>query len=393
MKVLIYTHEFPPFLGGLATSSFKLVKGLAAEGFDVVGLVPGYGSDDKTVDAQLPVDVVRIPYLGAKWVKKAPLLQYLLGWLFLNYSLWRHNPDVALFISEEAEVVGGLSFKGDCKFVPRVAGSGITTCFLGKKLLKKVFKFPLTRLYSKSSVIVAVSESTKELLKSVGVGGEKIRVIYNGIDSEMLKTSEGGDLTQVRRRLGIDPDDIVITTVARVLPRKGQDMVIRALPRVLQKFPNVKYVVVGDGRYVENFKTLASELGVEKNVVFAGGVKFENIRDYYDLSYLFIMPNRSWNDKIEGLPNTVLEACARGKPVIAGKHGGSVEAVIDGETGILVDPESIDEIGAAIIELLADEERAGKMGEAGRQMVEERFTQQRMIKEYGLLFHSLNSHK
>ncbi|MEZ4547868.1 MAG: glycosyltransferase [Thermodesulfobacteriota bacterium] len=119
----------------------------------------------------------------------------------------------------------------------------------------------------------------------------------------------------------------MLITVARVLPRKGQDTVIKALPAVLAEFPDTYYMIVGDGRYAQNFKELAESMGVSERVIFTGGVGHADVIDYFDLSDAFIMPNRYWNNKIEGLPNVLLEASARGKPVIAGNHGGSVEAV------------------------------------------------------------------
>jgi phosphatidylinositol alpha-1,6-mannosyltransferase len=117
-------------------------------------------------------------------------------------------------------------------------------------------------------------------------------------------------------------------------------------------------------------------------VIFTGGVPHEETIDFYDLCDVFIMPNRLWNDKVEGLPNALLEASARGKPAIAGDHGGSKEAIQHGLTGYLVNPESIDEIADAILALIMDEEKARNMGENAKLMVEKSFTEEKMIKNY-----------
>lgn len=390
MKILIYTHEFPPFKGGLATSSIKLLRGLSANGFSVVALVPSYGPRDKDYDRLLPACIRRIPLLGTKWIRRLPFVQLFVGWVYFNLTVLREKPDAVIFITEEAEAVGGMSPVFRFKPVPRVAGSGITTIFLNPKLHKRPLRFALMRLYRKSPVIIAVSESTKELLKKVGVEEEKIRVVYNGVDNNFICLPKDPHLVEsIRRRYKIERDEQVVLTVARVLPRKGQDMVIRALPRVVSEVGRVKYLMVGEGRYEHEFKSLAARLGVSQQVVFAGSVPHEDTIHYYDLADVFVMPNRFWNGKVEGLPNSVIEASARGLPVIVGKHGGSLEAVKDGVTGYLVDPTSPEDIAQAIIRVLKDQELGRRMGEKGREMVLDKFIEESMIKGYSLVIRSL----
>jgi phosphatidylinositol alpha-1,6-mannosyltransferase len=383
MKVLIYTHEFPPFLGGLATTSLKLARGISGSGIEAVVLAPSYGANDKEIDGKLGCRVIRVSGLGSKWIKALPFGQILLGLASLLSSLRAEKPGVVLFITEEAEAAGGLV--PDISFTPvvRVAGSGITTCFYGKKLTKRLMKYPMKRLYKKAASIVAVSRNTKGLLESVGVPGDLITVIYNGVGGEMLsRAPDAGRISALRAKHGIGGSAPVIITVARVLPRKGQDMVIRALSVLKKEFPNIVYVIVGEGRFRKRFAELAEESGVGGSVIFTGGISHEEIIDYLDMSDVFIMPSREWDNKVEGLPNALLEASARARPVIAGKAGGSSEAVRDGVTGILVDPESVTEIAAAMVSLLKDPVKARLMGENGRKMIEEFHTESGMIKKY-----------
>lgn len=383
MKVLIYTHEFPPFLGGLATTSLKLARGLSASGIETVVLAPSYGVKDSGTDSKLGCRVIRARGLGSKWIKSLPYAQILLGLFSLLSALRRERPEVVLFITEEAEAAGGLVPVISFTPVVRVAGSGITTCFYGKKLAKRLMKYPMRRLYKKAGGIVAVSRNTKGLLESVGVPGGSITVIYNGVGEGMLsKAPDDGKIKALRMKHGIGESSPVIITIARVLPRKGQDMVIRALPLVKKEFPGVVYVVVGEGRFKRKFAGLAEESGVGGSVIFTGGVGHEEIIDYLDMSDVFVMPSRDWDSKVEGLPNALLEASARARPVIAGKRGGSAEAVSDGITGILVDPESAAEIAAATVSLLKDPVKARLMGENGRKMVKEKHTESGMIKNY-----------
>jgi len=383
MKLLLYTHEFPPFLGGLATTSTKLSKGISESDIDIVVLAPGYSSEDRDIDIKLPYKVIRIPSLGKKWVKKIPFVEIILGWIYLLKALESEKPDSVLFITEEAEVVGGLLPSYNFKPIVRIAGSGITTCFYGNNFFKRLMRYPMKRLYVNAAMIIAVSNNTKELIQSVGVPEQKIEVVYNGVENYML--SEEHDINainEIRETYGISQDDKVLVTIARVLPRKGQDTVIKALPTVLGDFPSLKYLIVGDGRYREKFSDLAKESGVSDNVIFTGGVSHDEAINYFDLCDIFIMPNRFWNNKIEGLPNALIEASARSKPVIAGNHGGSKEAVINNETGFLVDPENTDDVARAIVSILKDKKLGLEMGKLGRENIIDKHTEQAMITNY-----------
>ncbi len=383
MKLIIYTHEFPPFLGGLATTSYKLAKGISESGIEVVVLAPSYSSKDKEVDEGLSCQVIRVQAIGKKWIKSIPFADILLGRLSLSSALSEQKPDAVLFITEEAEAAGGNLTSHEFSPIVRVAGSGITTCFYGNKFFKKLMRRPMKKLYDKASKIIAVSHNTKELIESVGVAGDKIEVVYNGVENCLLTKEPNLDLLhQLRHKFGIADDNRVLLTVARVLPRKGQDMVIKALPEVLREFPGLKYLVVGDGRYRENFSELAKELGVSESVVFTGGVPHDEIINFIDMCDIFIMPNRYWNNKIEGLPNALIEASAREKPLIAGNHGGSIEAVKNNISGLLVDPESPEDIASAITKILSDDELAHKMGKAGKENIIKNHTEEGMIKNY-----------
>lgn len=383
MKLLIYTHEFPPFLGGLATTSYKLAKGIAEFESDVVILAPGYSSKDKTVDETLPCRVIRVPGLGNKVLKKIPLLEMILGWIYLLKTILSEKPDCVLFITEEAEVVGGLLPFYNFNAVVRIAGSGITTCFYGEKFSKRILQYPMKRLYNHARMIIAVSNNTKELVESVGVPEDKIEVVYNGVEDYMLtKEPDSLAINKLRKEYNLGDEDKVLLTVARVLPRKGQDTVIKALPLVLKEFPQLKYLIVGEGRYKEKFAELARVIGVSENVIFTGGVAHGETINFFDLSDIFIMPNRYWNNKIEGLPNALIEASARGKPLIAGDHGGSKEAVNNGTTGLLVNPESVEDVAQAIISILKDEKLAQEMGASGTENIVKRHTEEGMITNY-----------
>lgn len=167
--------------------------------------------------------------------------------------------------------------------------------------------------------------------------------------------------------------DIILLTVARVSERKGHDLVIRSLPKILRRHPQVKYLIVGKGPDTERLKKLSVDLGVGDKVVFCGFVPDEELPDYYRLCDLYVMPNREVfdsTDSIEGFGISFIEASACGKPVIGGRSGGAVEAIAEGESGFLVLSEAVEEFTEAVCKLIEDKDLRKKMGRLGRLRVE-----------------------
>jgi phosphatidylinositol alpha-1,6-mannosyltransferase len=163
------------------------------------------------------------------------------------------------------------------------------------------------------------------------------------------------------------PCDATLLSVARLVPRKGIDQVIRALPRL---DPSVTYRVVGSGPDEARLRALARSEGVVERVAFLGRLSDADLAAEYQRCALFVLPARRTRDELEGYGLVYFEAAAWGRPVLAGRSGGEVDAVLDGQTGVLVNGESVDEIAAALSGLLADPERLRRLGEAGRKRVE-----------------------
>jgi phosphatidylinositol alpha-1,6-mannosyltransferase len=157
-------------------------------------------------------------------------------------------------------------------------------------------------------------------------------------------------------------------SVARLVPRKGVDTVIRALPALRAE---VEYRVVGSGPDEARLRQLAHSLGVEDRVQFLGRLDDRALGDEYQRCTLFVLPSRRTADgDLEGYGLVYFEAAAWGRPVIAGRSGGEIDAVVDGETGVLVDGESVSEVARAIRGLLANPQRLCSLAEAGRARVE-----------------------
>ena len=190
-----------------------------------------------------------------------------------------------------------------------------------------------------------------------------------GVDSTVFRPGCGGD--EVRRKLGLT-DRPVVVCVSRLVPRKGQDVLVRALPLIQQRVPDTALLLVGGGPLAPQLRQLAAACGVADDVVMTGSVPWEELPAHHDAGDVFAMPCRSRYGglEVEGLGIVFLEASACGKPVVAGRSGGSPDAVRDGETGYVVDGTSEVEGADRVAGLLEDPSRAEAMGSVGRSWVE-----------------------
>jgi phosphatidylinositol alpha-1,6-mannosyltransferase len=162
--------------------------------------------------------------------------------------------------------------------------------------------------------------------------------------------------------------------VGRLVERKGHDTVIRAMPEVLNRVPDAAYVIVGGGPESERLVRLAEDTGVARHVHLLGRLPRGEMVGLLSRCDVLVMPSRQVGTSVEGFGIVFLEAGALGKPVVGGRSGGIPDAIEEGVTGLLVDPEDTVALAEAITSILADPDLAGRMGEAGRERVERLFT-------------------
>jgi phosphatidylinositol alpha-1,6-mannosyltransferase len=149
-------------------------------------------------------------------------------------------------------------------------------------------------------------------------------------------------------------------------PSKGHDVMLRALPLIRARLPQVQWVVIGDGPLRPRYERMAHAFGVSEQVRFVGALQDDERDSWFDAAHLFAMPSRlSSTGGGEGFGIVYLEAAAHNLPVVAGNVGGAVEAVLDGVTGVLVDPTDHLAVADAITDLLLDPKRAERLGRAG----------------------------
>jgi len=240
-----------------------------------------------------------------------------------------------------------------------------------------------------SKGIVTISKYTNgvilEQLKNYS--DDRIFMLYPTIVPERFKP--GPKPEYLMKRWNIKKDNKIILTVARLSKTekyKGYDKVIQSLPQIMKEItpsplmgedkgegeiiPSLKYILVGSGDDLPRIKSLIRELQLEDHVILPGFVSDEEVVDYYNLCDVFVMPSKK-----EGFGIVFLEALACGKPVICGNKDGSVDAVLNGELGLLVDPDNVDEIAKAIVNVLK--------GEIDKRLLDGEYLRQRVIEEYG----------
>jgi phosphatidylinositol alpha-1,6-mannosyltransferase len=193
-----------------------------------------------------------------------------------------------------------------------------------------------------------------------------------GVDDRVFRPGAGGE--EVRRRHGLS-DRPVVVCVSRMVARKGQDVLVRALPLVQARVPGAALLLVGDGPHRPAVERLVRALGLSRDVVLAGRVPWAQTPAYYDAGTVFCMPTRTRLGGLEpeALGICYLEAAATGLPVVAGSSGGAPDAVLDGENGVVVDGRSVTGVADRLVELLTDAALARRFGERGRAWVRDRW--------------------
>ena len=208
--------------------------------------------------------------------------------------------------------------------------------------------------------------------------------IAPGIDTNHFAPHSGA--LKLRSDLEIN-DKKVIVSVGRLVHRKGQDTLVEALPNILREIPDAHLLFVGEGPRREFMQKRADKLGVSAHITFIGRIQYQDLPQYICAGDIFAMPSRSRlaGLEVEGLGIVYLEASACGIAVIGGTSGGAPDAVLDGQTGIVVDGESKSDVASAAIRLLQNPELAREMGARGRQWIIDEWRWERWAAEFNAL--------
>jgi phosphatidylinositol alpha-1,6-mannosyltransferase len=237
--------------------------------------------------------------------------------------------------------------------------------------------------------IGVISDYTRQLIERWVPPRTAVHHLPPGVDVDRFTPDVPG--APIRRRYGIRPDTPLALCLSRLVPRKGQDVLIEAWPVVLRRVPNAHLLLAGSGPLEPALRRRVTKLGLNQSVTFTGDVPASELPQFHTAADVFVMPcrTRMMGLDIEGLGIVYLEAQAAGTPVVAGRSGGAPEAVVDAETGLVVDGRDINSIGRAVAELLSDADRRSTMGAAGRKFVTEHYAWDVIHDRFSALLHGV----
>jgi phosphatidylinositol alpha-1,6-mannosyltransferase len=356
-NTLVVTNDYPPRVGGIQRTLEALVDQLPPDRVSV--FCPDWDGAEAFDDAA-PYRILRQP----------------------ERFLWP-TPDVARRVEEAvretgAEVVLFGATYPLAMIGPRLAARGIPYLAAAHGFEYWLSVMPgahslMRYATSKASrVPVMCSRFIGRTVRTAVPSRVPVSVLYPGADIEAFRPDLPTD--DLRERYGIGDRPLVVC-VSRLVARKGQDVLIRGMTEVRRRVPDATLLIVGGGPYEDELRRLAAE-APEGSVIFAGQVSEEDLPRHYAVGDVFAMPCRTrlGGLEVEGWGNVFIEAAACARPVVVGDSGGAREALVDGETGILVDGANVASVADAVATLLGDPDRARRMGEAGRARVERAHT-------------------
>ena len=351
-RTLLVTNDYPPRVGGIQRTLEALVKELPPERVSV--FCPDWDEAD-AFDRSVPYEVLRQP---ERFLWPTPHVGRR-----VQAAVEATGAEVVLFgaIYPLAMLGPGLAARG----TPYLAAAHGFEYWLsvapGSHALMRYATSKASR------VPVMCSEFIARTVRTAVPRAVPVSVLYPGADVTRFRPDLATD--DIRDALGVGGRPLVVC-VSRLVPRKGQDTLIRAMPAIRRRVPDAALAIVGGGASEDRLRTMAADLPAG-TVAFSGQVAEDDLPRYYAAGDVFAMPCRTrlGGLEVEGWGNVFIEAAACGKPVVVGDSGGARESLVDGETGILVDGTRVDAVAEAVGDLLADPERARAMGTAGRDRV------------------------
>lgn len=374
-NVAIITGHFPPCKGGgIAEWALGIARELPKIGYQTSVYATNRKDRDLTVHKDESFSCVTM--YGRNWHEFHKWYSMYYMWKILN-----KNPET-IFIATTWGMAKSYSYLKkkypQSKMIVVAHGLEVTRLKEGKELTS--FK----NVVNDSDLILCVSKYTKnEIIDRVdGIETNHIKFLPNGVDINRFFPVE--NTSGFLNRYNIPENSNIILTLARIIRRKGHDTVIRCLPSLIKKFPNIQYVIAGPHRkkdtYLDELKLLAKELSVENHIVFVDYIPDSDLNEIYSRSQVYVMVSRTYNDigDSEGFGITFLEANACGCPVIGSTEGGIPDAVENNKNGLLVPADDIKSLTKAIEKFLGDQSFRRKIIDQGIERVNNDFTWEKL---------------
>ena len=235
--------------------------------------------------------------------------------------------------------------------------------------------------YRAAHRVLAISRFVAETVRAAGIPADRVDVVYDGVD--FLSLPPTAMRHSARRRWGVADKEKLIGCVGYLVPGKGQEFLLRALPTVLEQFPTCRLLLIGDGPCRPQLERLVRQLGLQSAVSLAGFV--DDLAQVYSALDVFVFPSL-----LEGLGTSLLAAMSYALPVVAAQ-GAGLEVVEDGRNGLLVPASDSTALASALVHLLDDAELAARLGAAARETIQQRFTADRMVENTLRIYQQVSS--
>jgi phosphatidylinositol alpha-1,6-mannosyltransferase len=352
-RTLLVTNDFPPKVGGIQRTLWSLSAALPPERLTV--LAPAWDGA-RAFDETAPFDLIRE---RRRFIWPSPSFADR-----LDANVGSTGSEVVLF--GDAFPLALLGPRLAARGTPYlVAAHGFDYWLSTVPVAHAVMQWMTSR---SARVAVMCSEFIARRVRTAVPRGVPVSVLHPGADLDRFRPDLPTEDLRDRHGLGDRP---VIVCVSRLVPRKGQDVLIRSMRAVQRRVPEAALLIVGAGPHEHALRRLADR-APNRSVTFVGEVPEADLPRYYALGEVFAMPCRTrlGGLEVEGWGNVFIEAAACGRPVVVGDSGGARETVVHGETGLLVDGRDVEGVADALATLLEDPPYARRMGKAGRARVE-----------------------
>ena len=371
MKILLFAQSFPPPAGGGSVQYIANIFSALPSQTAIIVTANAEPVLAKQFDTGFPQRIIRFPFIahvlrGNTVSKIARAREYLLWPLVAGWLILRERPQVVHIGEFNAACIAALIAKKLLR-IPYVLFTYVEelTYIAGRptylRLLKKVIR--------NADAIVTVSDYSIAVLRELGADPMRIHKILPAVGrNKLVVAAEEVDAIRMKYSLR---DMHVLLTVGRLEKRKGHATVIEALHTILLSLPDTRYVIVGTGSEESKLKEQVRCAGLKDYVLFTGEIDDDELACWYEICDIFVMPHRSLPEirDTEGCPTVFLEASAHGKPVIGGKDGGVMDAILQDRTGFIIDGTDVSKLAERVCCLLKSPELAARMGTAGRAYV------------------------
>lgn len=366
-SVLLVSNDYPPSVGGIANILHLICSALAPERVAVLAQdAPGAAA----FDARQPFRMHRERYDAGGVRALVSTLRYARR---VRRIVRETRPDLLYFDKPwPLGMVGLLMRRRGIPYVVHTFGNEVL------EPRHRIIERIRAAVLRNAERVIVISNFTRDAVEALGVPRERTAMIRPKVDLAQFGVPVDVDAFKAKEGLA---GKRVILTVGRLVERKGMDRVIEALPEIARSVPDVAYVIVGEGKDESRLRELAQRHGVADRVLFPGN---RNVVAFYHACDVFAMISRYIVERgdVEGFGVVYLEANACRKPVVGGNSGGVPDAVVDGETGLLVEADDVPGVAAALARLLNDAELRRRMGEAGHARVKREFTLDKYGEEF-----------